>query len=194
MRFLSNYLSRRRLRAADPRQKSGIHGRADGRTIHLAWRLRRTSTVGALLPADVAIGRARRREGCGGAARDAPPAPVRADLGQATRTGAAGRPWAEFGRHGPAVLFHNAQRAPARTALGPAVGDFFDERRGHPQPRRRAGTLRLRVSAARARWGWTTGGHRLGRDMRRVRTERSGPDALRSRRCRSRDCSARTTP
>jgi hypothetical protein len=77
-------------------------------------------------------GPARRREGCGGAARDAPPAPVRADLGQVTRTGAAGRPWAEFGRRRPAVRFHNALRAPGRTALGPTVGDFLDERAWTP--------------------------------------------------------------
>jgi hypothetical protein len=46
--------------------------------------------------------------------------------------GCSGAPLAEFGRRRPAVRFHNALRAPGRTALGPTVGDFLDERAWTP--------------------------------------------------------------
>jgi hypothetical protein len=79
-------------------------------------------------------GPARRREGGGGSLPPPPrPAGPRARRPRPSDPhGCSGGPWAEFGRRRPAVRFHNALRAPGRTALGPTVGDFLDERAWTP--------------------------------------------------------------
>jgi MMPL family protein len=89
-------------------------------------------------------GPARRREGCGGAARDAPPAPVRADLGQVTRTGAAGRPWAE-------VRAPQARRSLPQCPAGPGTNRAWADGRRFL---RRTGVQTRSHGAAQERCGY----------------------------------------